>query len=152
MKGDCVKTCTIFYIIFVINLLVFSLTIMFSGDLKHLEKVLDKDQLKMYEKIKKERLNHFHIGLGVGGILGLSLILSNNKIKSKFCWAGIILLITTPIVYYILPKSGYMVKHLKTEEQKMAWMKVHRNFIKKKIAGFLSLIILYFCVPFLFKK
>ena len=39
---------------------------------------------------------------------------------------------------------------VKTEEQKMAWMTIQRNFIKKKIAGFVGVIILYFCVPFMF--
>ncbi len=148
MKKDCVKTCTIFYIIFVMYLMMFGLTIVYSNDLKHLENVLDDKQREIYFKIKQERLKHFYTGLGAGGFLGLFVILSKINITSKYCLAGIILLFTTSIVYYILPKSDYMVRHLKSEEQKMAWMTVHRNFIKKKIAGFVGVVVLYFCVSF----
>ena len=147
MKKDCIKTCTIFYILFIMYLVMFSLTIIYSGDLNN---ILDKEQLLIYEKIKKERLNHFHTGLGVGGVLGLGVIFSKMNVTSKYCLAGIVLLFATTMIYYILPKSDYMVKHLKTEEQKMAWMTIQRNFIKKKIAGFIGVIILYFCVPFMF--
>ena len=69
------------------------------------------------------------------------------KVTSKYCLAGIVLILATTMIYYILPKSDYMIRHLKTEEQKIAWMTVHRNFIKKKIAGFVGVIVLYFCVP-----
>ena len=147
MKKDCVKTCTIFYIIFVAYFMMFGLTIVYSNDLKHLENSLDDKQKETYYKIKKERLNHFNIGLGMGSFIGLSIILSKMQVTSKYCLAGIILLITTSMVYYVLPKSDYMVRHLKSEEQKLAWMRVHRNFIKKKIAGFVAVVILYFCVP-----
>ena len=147
MKKDCVKTCTIFYIIFVVYFMMFGLTIVYSNDLKHLENSLDDKQKETYYKIKKERLNHFNIGLGMGSFIGLSIILSKMQVTSKYCLAGIILLITTSMVYYVLPKSDYMVRHLKSEEQKLAWMRVHRNFIKKKIAGFVAVVILYFCVP-----
>ena len=150
MKKDCIKTCTIFYILFIIYLVVFGLTIIYSGDLKHLDKILDNGQKAIYEKIKRERLNHFFKGLGVGAILGLGVLLSDMKVTSKYCLAGIILLFTTSMVYYILPKSDYMVRHLETEEQKLAWIAIQRNFIKKKIAGFLAIIVLYFCVPFVF--
>ena len=148
MKKDCIKTCTIFYIIFVMYFMMFGLTVVYSNDLKHLENILDDEQKNTYHKIKKERLNHFNTGLGIGSFIGLAIILSNIQVTSKYCLAGIILLFTTSIVYYVLPKSDYMVRHLKTEKQKMAWMTVHRNFIKKKIAGFVGVVILYFCVPF----
>jgi hypothetical protein len=150
MKKGCIKTCTIFYILFIMCLVMFGLTIIYSGDLKHLDNILDKEQLVIYEKIKKERLNHFYTGLGVGGILGLGVILSNINVNSKYCLAGIILLFATSMIYYILPKSDYMVRHLKTEEQKLAWMTIQRNFIKKKIASFIGIVVLYFCVPFVF--
>lgn len=128
--------------------MIFGLTVVFSGDLKHLEKILDDKQKDTYYKIKKERLNHFYKGLGVGSLIGMGIILSNMQVTSKYCLAGIVLIIATTMIYYILPKSDYMIRHMKTEEQKMAWMTVQRNFIKKKIAGFAGVIVLYFCVPF----
>ena len=123
----------------------------YSGDLKHLEKALDKDQLEKYYKIKKERLNHFYTGLGVGSFIGLAIILSKINVTSSYCLAGILLIFTTITIYYILPKSDYMVRHLKTEEQKNAWMAINRNFMKKKLVGGISVILLYFCVPIVIK-
>jgi|TARA_X000000368_G_C22995406_1_gene696385 hypothetical protein len=123
----------------------------YSSDLKHLEKALDKDQLEKYYKIKKERLNHFYTGLGVGSFIGLAIILSKINVTSSYCLAGILLIFTTITIYYILPKSDYMVRHLKTEEQKNAWMAINRNFMKKKLVGGISVILLYFCVPIVIK-
>ena len=37
----------------------FGLTIIYNNDLKHLENILDNEQLQTYQQIKKERLNHF---------------------------------------------------------------------------------------------
>jgi len=144
-------TCTIFYIIFVVHFIIFGLTMIYSSDLKHLEKALDKDQLEKYYKIKKERLNHFYTGLGVGSFIGLAIILSKINVTSSYCLAGILLIFTTITIYYILPKSDYMVRHLKTEEQKNAWMAINRNFMKKKLVGGISVILLYFCVPIVIK-
>ena len=144
---DCIYTCTIFYIIFLTYLFVFGFTLIYSGDLKAFEKVLNKNQMEKYDKIKKERLHHFYSGLGAGGILGLFVLLTDFKATSKYCLAGIILLMTTSTVYYILPKSDYMIAHLNTEEQRKKWLNISRNFVKKKIFSFLLVVILYFCVP-----
>lgn len=144
---DCLYTCTIFYIIFLTYLFVFGFTLIYSGDLKKFEEVLDDKQKKIYHKIKKERLHNFYSGLGAGGILGLFVLLTDFKATSKYCLAGIILLMTTSTVYYILPKSDYMLKHLDNEEQRKYWLNIQRNFIKKKIFSFLLVVILYFCVP-----
>ena len=102
---DCVLTCTIFYISFLTYLFVFGFTLLYSGDLKRFSEVLDKNQLEIYNNIKKERLHHFYTGLGVGGLLGLFVILTDFDSTSKHCLAGIVLLITTSCVYYVLPKS-----------------------------------------------
>lgn len=144
---DCVLTCTIFYISFLTYLFMFGFTLLYSGDLKKFSEVLDDKQLEIYDKIRKERLHHFYTGLGVGGILGLFVVLTDFKATSKHCLAGIVLLLTTSCIYYVLPKSDYMIKHLDTEEQRSHWLNVQRNFIKKKIFAFLIVIIIYFCIP-----
>ena len=145
---ECVKTCTIFYIFFLTYLFVYGITLIYSKDLQKLNSMLDDKQKAIYEKIKKERLHHFLMGLGIGGLLGFTVILSNIKITSKFCMAGLIVLFVMTAVYYILPKSDFMIKHLETEEKRLAWLNVSRNFMKKKMAGFVLAIIVYFCIPF----
>lgn len=146
----CITTCTIFYVILITHMFVYGYTLINSSDLKKLDSLLSEEQRIIYSKIKKERLHHFYIGLGIGSLLGLFIILYNSGFKSKFCLSGIILILTTVIVYYVLPKSDYMIQHLTTEEQKLSWLKVSRNFHKKKMVGFILAIVLYFCIPLLF--
>ena len=146
----CITTCAIFYVILITHLFVYGYTLLNSLDLKKLDSLLNDEQKVIYEKIKKERLHHFYIGLGVGALLGLFIILSKVGFTSKYCLSGIVLILSSVMVYYVLPKSDYMIRHLNSEEQKMAWLSVSRNFKKKKMAGFILAIILYFCVPLMF--
>lgn len=146
---NCIKTCTIFYILLLTYFFVFTFTLFYNDDLKKLSNLLNKKQLKIYEFIKKERLNHFFIGLSIGGILGFLIMITNISPKLKFCLSGITIILFTSVIYYILPKSTYMVKHLTTKKQKEAWMNISSNFIKKKISGFLLALIVYFGIPFL---
>tara|TARA_B110000008_G_scaffold279872_1_gene329245 strand:- start:254 stop:643 length:390 start_codon:yes stop_codon:yes gene_type:complete len=125
----------------------FGFTIIYSADLKKLDDILDEKQRIVHQKIKQERLHHFYSGLGVGSILGLFILVSNIKMTSKFCLAGLILILTTTTIYYMLPKSDYMINHLDTKEKKEVWMNVSRNFMKKKMIGFALSIIVYFSIP-----
>ena len=115
--------------------------------LKKLDDILDEKQRIVHQKIKQERLHHFYSGLGVGSILGLFILVSDIKMTSKFCLAGLILILTTTTIYYMLPKSDYMINHLDTKEKKEVWMNVSRNFMKKKMIGFALSIIVYFSIP-----
>tara|TARA_B100000795_G_scaffold123594_1_gene92117 strand:- start:1251 stop:1700 length:450 start_codon:yes stop_codon:yes gene_type:complete len=143
----CDITCAIFYILFLTYLFIFGITMVYSADLKKLDNVLDKKQQILYKNIKKERLHHFYAGLGVGGVLGFFILLSNIQIKSKYCLAGLMLILSTTTVYHILPKTDYMINHLDTVEKKQLWMDVSRNFMKKKMIGFILAIIVYFSMP-----
>ena len=146
----CVSTCAIFYVILITHLFVYGYTLVNSQDLKNLDYMLSDEQRAIYDKIKKERLHHFYMGLGCGALLGLFIILSNAGFNSKYCLSGIILILTTVIVYYVLPKTDYMIRHLETEEKRLAWLTVSRNFHKKKMVGFILAIVLYFCIPLMF--
>jgi len=143
----CDITCAIFYILFLTYLFIFGITMVYSADLKKLDNVLDKKQQILYKNIQKERLHHFYAGLGVGGVLGFFILLSNIQIKSKYCLAGLMLILSTTTVYHILPKTDYMINHLDTVEKKQLWMDVSRNFMKKKMIGFILAIIVYFSMP-----
>jgi len=147
---NCVKTCTLFYIILLNYFFVLTFTLIYNQDLSRLNILLNNKQKKIYDLIKRERCKHFFIGLLIGGILGYLIILTKISKKIKFCLSGIVLIFFTTIIYYILPKTTYMIHHLRTEKQKKAWMEVNSNFIKKKIAGFLLAIIIYFGIPFIF--
>lgn len=121
--------------------------LVYSGDLKKLETVLDDRQKMIYKKIKNERLHHFYMGLGVGAVLGLFILISDIKMTSKYCLAGLILLLSTSMVYVILPKSDYMINHLETLEKKQKWKDITQIFFKKMATGFVLAFIIYFSVP-----
>ena len=111
---------------------------------KYLLKQLDFRQNQKYKKIKKERLYHYNIGLISSSLLGLLIYSMLSNKKNKLCLAGLIVFLFTPIIYYCLPKSDYMIKHLNTEQQKMAWLNVSRSYNKKKMLSYVGGIIIYY--------
>jgi len=111
---------------------------------KYLLKQLDFRQNQKYKKIKKERLYHYNIGLISSSLLGLLIYSMLSNKKNKLCLAGLVVFLFTPIIYYCLPKSDYMIKHLNTEQQKMAWLNVSRSYNKKKMLSYVGGIIIYY--------
>jgi len=135
--------CFILYFILIAYLSVFGITMFYHGDLEKMVNLMDDKQKSIYSKIRKERLQHYLNGLGAGAVLSLPFLYFIKDTATKVCASGIILMMTTSIVYYLQPKTTYMIKHLNSQEQKEAWMNVSRNFIKKKIAGVLFALVLY---------
>lgn len=93
----------------------------------------------IYGNIVIERRNHYVMGI----ILGLALayvVLLNVKITNRFHRMSLFVLITlmTAVVFYFLmPKSDYMLNHLKTEEQNKAWLEVYKTMKQRYFLGFL---------------
>jgi uncharacterized protein YacL len=94
---------------------------------------------EIYGKIVIERRNHYVLGL----ILGVALAyvsLSLVKIANRFHKTSLFVLVTlmTAVVFYFLmPKSDYMLNHLKTEEQNKAWLEVYKTMKQRYFLGFL---------------
>ena len=141
--------CFILYFILIAYLSVFGITMFYRGDLESMTHLMNEKQLSIYRDIRKERLQHYLTGLGSGVVLSLPTLYLIKDKTSKVCASGIILMMTASIVYYLQPKTTYMIKHLDTQEQKEAWMNVSRNFIKKKIAGVVFALFLYVGLSFL---
>jgi len=135
--------CFILYFILIAYLTVFGITIFYHGDLEKMVRLMDDNQRFIYGKIRKERLQHYLNGLALGVVLSLPAMYLIKGVTSKVCASGIVLMMTAAITYYLQPKTTYMIKHLKSQEQKEAWMNVSRNFIKKKISGVLLGLVLY---------
>ena|ERR1711991_199181 len=143
---DC--SCVVVYVLFISYLFVWGATLFYRGDFEEYLYQLKPSQRKIYEKIKKERLSHYLTGLSIGTLLSLfAFFLIDNK-KNKLCISGIILLTVSSFVYYMLPKSDYMIKHLITRKQKMAWMNISTNFRKKKMFGLLVGVITYLFISY----
>jgi hypothetical protein len=79
-----------------------------------------------YEAIVKERRNHYLIGLILGLII--SFIVSKYvRITNYFYRLSLFLFITlgfSAVFYLVMPKSDYMKKHLKTDEEKQKFNEV----------------------------
>ena len=135
--------CFILYFILIAYLTIFGITIFYHGDLEKMVTLMDDEQKSIYKMIKKERLQHYLNGLVAGVVLSLPTLYFIKNKTSKVCASVIVLMMTAAIVYYLQPKTTFMIKHLKSQEQKEAWMIVSRNFIKKKMAGVLLGLVLY---------
>jgi hypothetical protein len=122
---------------------VFGITMFYHGDLEKMISLMDEKQRLIYKSIRQERLQHYLSGLASGVVLSLPILYLIKDTTTKVCTSGIVLMMTASIVYYLLPKSTLMIKHLNSQEQKEAWMNVSRNFIKKKIAGVLLALVIY---------
>jgi succinate dehydrogenase/fumarate reductase cytochrome b subunit len=44
---------------------------------------------------------------------------------------------TGVVFYFLMPKSDYMLNHLKTEEQNKAWLEVYKTMKQRYFLGFL---------------
>jgi uncharacterized membrane protein YfcA len=47
-----------------------------------------------------------------------------------------ITLFTTALYYLLMPKSDYMLNHLKTEEENKAWLSVYKTMKYRYLIGF----------------
>jgi hypothetical protein len=125
-----------------IGLLGGSLATMTVSEKEHntLRQTLSDDLAQKYAEIATERRNHYLIGLVLGiavsyGVLSFVRTGGNRFYKMSLFFA--VTLFTAVAFYSIMPKSDYMLNHLKTPEQNRAWLNIYRTMRKKYFLGFL---------------
>lgn len=104
-----------------------------------LKQVLSHDLDQRYEAIAHERRNHYAFGLVIGVFLSL-LLVRRFRPTSLFTRATLFLtitLITAVIFYSVMPKSDYMLHHLKSKEEIEAWFSVYQTMKHRYMMGFL---------------
>ena len=101
---------------------------------------LDDKLLRRYKKINQERMNHFFIGIVVA-IVASFVYYSKMPVdtpKMEMVNVVVLFLLLIPmIVYKILPKSDYMLKHNQTRGDYRDWFKIYLCMKNKSISGFL---------------
>lgn len=102
-----------------------------------LKNVLSDELDKKYETIVIERRNHYIIGLVLGMILSFIVV---NKVKSSNYFTRLslftmITLVTAAIFYTLMPKSDYMLNHLKTEQENKKWLQVYKTMQSRYFIG-----------------
>jgi uncharacterized protein YacL len=105
-----------------------------------LRKKLSLEVANIYDKIAIERRNYYIQGLILG--LVISYLVSDLFFKqiNKFHKVTLVLSITTlvsVVYYFLMPKSDYMLNHLKTPEQIKAWLKIYKTMKNRYFWGFL---------------
>jgi fructose-specific phosphotransferase system IIC component len=102
-----------------------------------LRNVLPENLDMIYEQIIIERRNHYIFGLVLGGILAF-LVIKNVKTVNRFHRISLFVAITlmTSVVFYLLmPKSDYMLNHMKTQEENKAWLEIYKTMKQRYIIG-----------------
>lgn len=105
-----------------------------------IQQVFSKDLVNKYERIVMERRAHYLIGLSVGMLISFSLIYTFNKPLSYFYHIIFFLTITLGtalIIYFLMPKSDYMSRHLKTKKEIQLWTEINNEMKYRYIFGVL---------------
>ncbi len=104
-----------------------------------LRKIYGNELTDKYNSIVIERRNIYFQGLVLGIVISyfvLKLIRTANVFHRITFTLAIVIPIS--VIYYLLmPKSDYMLKHLKTQEQNEAWLKVYKNMKTRYLLGFI---------------
>jgi uncharacterized protein YacL len=102
-----------------------------------LKSVLSDELDKKYESIVIERRNHYIMGLVLGMVISFIVV---NKVKSSNYFTRLslftmITLVTAVIFYMLMPKSDYMLNHLKTEQENKQWLQVYKTMQSRYFIG-----------------
>lgn len=111
--------------------------------IKTFQDSLNKKQNDIYKKIVTERLKIYITGLLLGLIVGFSYLSISKKSAIRTCVFTTLVLSVTIIFYMIVPKSTYMIQHLKTVEQYNKWLDVYKEMQYRRYIGFILGVIAY---------
>jgi len=108
------------------------------GETDRLKRVLQPEQVLVYQGIVRERRNLYIQGL-VLGLLTAFFAQNYLRVRNMFhsvCLFLAVTLFVTVMYYTIAPKSDFMLRHLKTPEEVEAWLDVYKNMKYRYIFGF----------------
>ena len=131
--APCNATCFVALVIVVAMVI---MTIMVSNDpfISSYRENLPTDLKKEYDRIVSERHQIYFTGYLIGFVIALfSIIFSINVLKHKMsvslmvCLAVVISTLVNYFYYILSPKSNYMVKLIKTDQQRQEWLQVYKS-------------------------
>ena len=90
--------------------------------------MLDEDQKQIYKSVIDERMSLYIQGMVLGIVVGI-IIVFNSKVSHtvKICMFITIALGINYLYYILSPKSTYMLEHLSSVEQNVAWMGIYKE-------------------------
>jgi|TARA_B100000963_G_scaffold319031_1_gene300566 hypothetical protein len=136
--------CNLFFTVVIVLASLKIIPITSTPQFHKLVNLLDNEQKNRYDNIKNERKNLAMQGYLLGMILSCIIIyycsISKNKSINKtsyFCIAISVTYITHYFYYLLMPKSDWMVIHLKTVEQRKEWINIYKIMDWLNNMGFL---------------
>ena len=104
----------------------------------YLKNAFSDDLDKIYEKIIVERRNQYIVGLVIGILISIFVIRYVNDLDyfTQVMLFFTITLGSALIFYMLMPKSDYMLNHLKTEEENKKWLEVYKYMKMRYFVGF----------------
>ncbi len=101
---------------------------------------ISPDLVKVYNDLVVERRNLYFQGLILGLVISFFIVKSGIfRIANWYHRATIFLAITIPIsviYYFLMPKSDYMLNHLKSHEENKAWLHIYKTMRQRYVLGF----------------
>ena len=99
---------------------------------------LSEELLSKYENIRKERMKHFGIGIFIAILISSVFYYKGQTSKfEKINIIALILLLLPMVIYKLLPKSDYMLKHSQTDQDYKDWFNIYLCMKNKSTYGFL---------------
>ncbi len=105
--------------------------------LDRFDALLNQEQKARYKNIIDERMKLYVHGMILGVVLGfLYLGMVPSQTLGRACIFTMIVLGINNMYYILMPKSDYMVPHLTTKEQRVAWLHIYREMQYRCKMGF----------------
>jgi hypothetical protein len=104
-----------------------------------LKQVLSPQLVVKYEEIISERRDQYIHGLILGIIVSF-IFMYSYKINNRYfkITAFLAITLTVAVFYYtLMPKSDYMLNHLKTEEENKVWLGIYKTMKFRYFMGLL---------------
>ncbi len=130
----CAISCAIAFILIIAN--VYCCTFgNKTNTIKEFIAKLSPENQQRHRNIANERRGIYFKGLFLGFVLSMllvvccrSLFVTSNVLRGGvLCMVGAVTLSVNYFYYILSPKTDWMVLHLKSDEEKQAWLKVYRT-------------------------
>jgi|MDSZ01.1.fsa_nt_gb hypothetical protein len=100
--------------------------------------LLSEEQLRVYNFIAKERLSIYIQGLILGLLLAMLVTFNSTLVgTNKLCVFVVIALGINYLYYTIHPKTTYMLQHITSTEQNIAWLNIYKEMKLRSMIGVL---------------
>lgn len=104
-----------------------------------LRRRLDEKLATIYDAVAAERRNQYLQGL-VLGVLVAFMVSRAIRPASRFYQVALYFAITLMVAlfyYLLMPKTTYMLEHLNTREQNLAWLDIYKTMKMRYLVGLL---------------